>query len=59
MRMSIFLLNFFLKSFGQYEMGDRPSVTETNRGGAHEMDRQINCQKNGNTTEIDQFFYRY
>ena len=54
MRMSIFLFKFFLKSFRQYEMDDRPSVTETDRGGVYEMDRQTNRQKKGNATEIDQ-----
>ena len=43
-------------------MNDRPSVTETDRGGFYEKDRQTNRQKNGNATEIDQiyqyFFYR-
>ena len=44
-------------------MVDRPSVTETDRGGVNEKDGQTNRQKNGNATEIDQiykiFFYRY
>ena len=26
-------------------MDDTPSVTETDRGGVYEMDRQTNCQK--------------
>ena len=43
--MSIFLFYLFLKSFGQYEMDDRPTVTETDRGGVYEMDRQTNRQK--------------
>ena len=44
-------------------MDDRPSVTEADRGGVYEKDRQKNRQKNGNATEIDQiykiFCYRY
>ena len=44
-------------------MDDRPSVTETDRGGVYEMHRQTNCQKRGNASEIDKilkdFFYRY
>ena len=31
---------------------DRPCVTEMNRGGAYEMDRQKSA-KNGNATELD------
>ena len=34
-------------------MDDRPSVTETDRGGVYEMDRQTNCPKKGNANEID------
>ena len=54
MKISMFLLYIFLKSFGQYEMDGRPSVTETDRGGVHEMDRPTNRQKKGNATEINQ-----
>ena len=36
-----------MKNFGQYEMVERPSVTETDRGGVYEMDRQTNRQKKG------------
>ena len=32
---------------------DRPSVTEMDRGGVYEMDRQTKCQKNGNATDMD------
>ena len=55
MRMSIFLFYIFLlKSFGQYEMDERPSITENDRGGVYEMDRQTNRQKNEkNATKID------
>ena len=35
-------------------MDDRTSVTETVNGGVYEMDRQTNCQKKVNATEIDQ-----
>ena len=49
-----FYSKFFLKSFGQYEIDDRSSVTETDRGCAYELNRQTNCQKNENATEIDQ-----
>ena len=35
-------------------MDDRPSVTETDKGGVYEMYRQTNRQKKGNATEIDQ-----
>ena len=35
-------------------MDDRPSVTETDREGVYEMDRQTNRQKNGNANKIDQ-----
>ena len=31
-------------------MNARPSVTETDRGGVYEMDRQTNRQKKGNAT---------
>ena len=48
-----FYSNLFLKSFGQYEMDDRLNVTETDRGGVYEMDKQRNRQKNENATEID------
>ena len=34
---------------------DRPSVTEMNRGGVYEFERQTKCQKNGNATEKDIF----
>ena len=34
-----------MKSFGQYEMDDRPSVTELDRGGVCEMDSLKNRQK--------------
>ena len=34
-----------MNSFGQYEMDDKPSVTETDKGGVYEMDRQTNHQK--------------
>ena len=34
-------------------MDDRPSVTETDRGGVYEMDRQKNRPKKGNDTKID------
>ena len=43
MTISIFLFKIF--GFGQYEMNDRPSVTETDRVGVYEMDRQTNRQK--------------
>ena len=56
MRMSIFLFYFFVESFGQYEMNDRSSFTETDRGGDYEKNRQTNRQKNGNATEIDQIY---
>ena len=36
-------------------MDDRPSVTETDRGGVYEMDSQSNRQKNENAIEINQF----
>ena len=46
MRMSIFLfLIFILMSFGQYEMDDRPTVPERDKGGVYEMDRYTNRQK--------------
>ena len=32
---------------------DRPSVTEIDRGGVYEMDRQTKCQTNLNATEMD------
>ena len=32
---------------------DRPTVTEMDRGGVYEMDRQTNLPKKGYTTEID------
>ena len=32
---------------------DRPSVTEMDRGGVYEMDKQTMCQKNLNPTEMD------
>ena len=58
MRMFIFLFKkIFGESFDKYEMDDRPSVTETDRGGVYEMDRQTNRQKNGNATEILYKFY--
>ena len=31
-------------------MDDRPTVTETDRGGVYEMDRQTNRQKKGNNS---------
>ena len=34
-------------------MDDRLNVTETDRGGVYEMDKQRNRQKNENATEID------
>ena len=37
-------------------MDDRLSVTETDKGGIYEKDRQTNRQKNGNVTEIDQIY---
>ena len=37
-------------------MDDRPSVTETDRGGVYEKDRQTNRRKNGNATEIDKIY---
>ena len=43
-----------MQCFGQYEMDDRQSVPETDKGGVYEMDRQTNRQKNENATEIDQ-----
>ena len=42
---------------------DGPSVTEMARGDVYEMNRKTKCQKNGNTTKIDNiledFVYRY
>ena len=35
-------------------MDDGPSVTEADRGGVYEIDRQTNRQKKGIATEIDQ-----
>ena len=32
---------------------DRPIVTEMERGGVYEMDRQKKCQPNGNVREMD------
>ena len=32
---------------------DQSSVTEMDRGGVYEMDRQTKCQKNLNATETD------
>ena len=53
----------FKMSFGQYEMDDRPSVTEINRGGVNEMDRQTNRKKKREMALIlikfKRFFYRY
>ena len=44
-------------------MDVRLSVTETDKGGVYEMDRQTHRQKNGNFPEIDKncltFFLRY
>ena len=35
---------------------DRPGVTEMDTGGVYEMDRPTKWKKNGNATDIDNFF---
>ena len=41
------LRSFVVISHMKYEIDDRPSVTETDRGGVFEMDGQTNRQKKG------------
>ena len=38
---------------------DGPSVTEMDRRGVYEMDRQTKCPKNRNATEIDKIQYDF
>ena len=45
-----------MTSFGHYEMDDRPSVTETDRVGVYEMDRQTNRQKNKMPLKLIEFY---
>ena len=38
-------------------MDDRPSVTETDRGGVYKIDRQTNCQKREMPLKLIKFYW--